>query len=149
MKPNLSALSMQSLFRFALPLLLSVFLVGCATVNKPKPPSYQDLAAESLGLMDNLATSMSSISDPGSAQSALKSMQGITKQMGNLKSQMQAIENPPAEFQAKYQQQMLEKQGAIAASMMKSMMSVLKNPELAKNLNAAMMQLRQLSSSMR
>jgi len=127
---------------------LCLFLMGCATVQKPKPPTYQDLATESLGLMDNLAESMSSLSDPSSTVSAAKSMKGIMKQISGLTSQMKAMDAPPADVQAMFQQQMIAKQGAIAKSMMSAMMGAFSNPELAKNLKTMTSQLRQLGSSM-
>lgn len=126
---------------------LCLLLVGCATVQQPKQPSYQDLATESLGLMDNLAASMSALSDPSSTVSAAKSMKGIMKQIGTLNSQMKALPAPSADVQSMFQQQMMVKQGAIAKSMMTSMMSALSNPELAKNLKSMTQQLSQLGRS--
>lgn len=127
---------------------LCLFLLGCATVQPPKQPSYQDLANESLGLMDSLASSMRSLSDPKSAASATKSMQGIMKQMGTLKTKMQSLKAPPPEVQAMFREQMMEKQGVIMKSLMTQMMGFLNNPELTQNLNSMMSQLKQISSAM-
>jgi len=110
---------------------LCLFLLGCATVQNPAQPTYQDLATESLGLMDQLAASMTSLSDPGSTMSAakaMKGMKGIMKKIGTLNFEMKALDAPSADVQSMFQQQMMAKQAVLAKSMIGSMMSALSNP---------------------